>query len=335
MKTRVSIAMATYNGARYVREQLDSFARQRRLPDELVVCDDGSCDSTLEIVNDFARRAAFPVRIAVNDANVGYTRNFEKALSLCDGELIFLSDQDDVWFDTKIEEILAYIESHPKCLMVTHDLLITDKDLNPSTTFNTTARQAGRSVHTNFHMKLPALYCMPGCSMTIKKSWRDICLPFPRDISVAHDNWLDGLALLVGVRDLYDSPLQYYRRHGCNSANSITFEDKMTPAKFLVLDFMRFGLKDARPGWRRTYDTVLQFRERLNERAAALDALGLRGARLAAIEKIAVKQAALEGRIALASKPRYRRALSVASLWQAGGYRQFEGWRSALKDLVR
>src|SRR5215470_8302349 len=99
----ISVAMCTYNGARFLAEQLGSLAAQSRLPDELVVCDDGSTDESAEIVKDFARHAPFPVRLEVNEENLGATKNFEKAIGLCRGEVIALSDQDDVWYPKKLE----------------------------------------------------------------------------------------------------------------------------------------------------------------------------------------------------------------------------------------
>ena len=93
----LSIALATYNGAVYLKEQLESIAAQTRTPDELVISDDQSTDDTLRVIEEFAATAGFPVRLSVNEANLGIAKNFEKAISLCRGDLIFLSDQDDVW----------------------------------------------------------------------------------------------------------------------------------------------------------------------------------------------------------------------------------------------
>src|SRR5262249_10160572 len=105
MRPKISIALCTYNGAKYLSSQLESYLAQTCLPDEVVVCDDCSQDETVTILNDFAIRAPFPVRILVNDQNLGSTKNFEKSISLCSGEIIFLSDQDDVWMPNKIERV--------------------------------------------------------------------------------------------------------------------------------------------------------------------------------------------------------------------------------------
>jgi glycosyltransferase involved in cell wall biosynthesis len=102
MALRLSIALATYNGEPYLAEQLESFATQRRRPDELVVCDDASTDATAAIVERFSYAAPFAVRLEVNATRLGCAGNFARALSLCTGDVLFLSDQDDVWLADKL-----------------------------------------------------------------------------------------------------------------------------------------------------------------------------------------------------------------------------------------
>jgi hypothetical protein len=103
--TQISIAMATLNGARFIRQQLDSFSRQTLLPSELVVCDDGSSDSTVDLVNTFAQTAPFPVTLVTNPKRLGYTANFLQAAQKCRGDLVAFSDQDDEWLPEKLELI--------------------------------------------------------------------------------------------------------------------------------------------------------------------------------------------------------------------------------------
>src|SRR5215468_7332763 len=106
---KISVAICTYNGARFVREQLASIAAQTRPPDELIVCDDGSKDATVEIINSFARASGFPVQLKINEARLGSTRNFDQALGLCNGEGIAFSDQDDVWLPQKLEMLEKHL----------------------------------------------------------------------------------------------------------------------------------------------------------------------------------------------------------------------------------
>ena len=109
----VSIAMATYNGERFLRDQLDSLAQQTLLPDELVICDDHSTRFTARIARQFSDEAPFQVRLVVNPVNIGFIRNFEKAVSLCRSDLIFLCDQDDYWSADKIEATHAASSGTP------------------------------------------------------------------------------------------------------------------------------------------------------------------------------------------------------------------------------
>jgi glycosyltransferase involved in cell wall biosynthesis len=105
MKT--SIALATYNGEKYVEEQLDSYLTQTVLPDELIVSDDCSTDATQQMLGAFAKKAPFRVVLLCNIENVGYGQNFSRALSQTTGDLVFLSDKDDVWFPEKIAKYVA------------------------------------------------------------------------------------------------------------------------------------------------------------------------------------------------------------------------------------
>src|SRR5215467_4239016 len=102
---KLSVALCTYNGSRFLQEQLGSIGSQSRPPDELVICDDGSSDDTVDIIKRFALNAPFPVKLEVNASNLGSTKNFELAVSLCCGDVIALSDQDDVWDATKLAKI--------------------------------------------------------------------------------------------------------------------------------------------------------------------------------------------------------------------------------------
>lgn len=99
--------MATFNGARFIRHQLNSFARQTLLPLELIVCDDGSTDSTLSIIHTFSRSAPFPVVVVRNSRRLGYTANFLQTARMCQGDFIAFSDQDDEWYPEKLARILA------------------------------------------------------------------------------------------------------------------------------------------------------------------------------------------------------------------------------------
>ena len=103
--------MCTYNGERYLAEQLNSLAAQIRLPAELVVSDDGLSDRTISVVEEFKRRAPFPVRVVQNRVNVGYRRNFEQAIRMCEGNYIALCDQDDRWYPHKLARLVEVMSA--------------------------------------------------------------------------------------------------------------------------------------------------------------------------------------------------------------------------------
>ena len=125
---RISIAMATYNGSKYLREQLDSLAAQTLPPCELVVTDDGSTDDTLGILDRFRRRAPFPVHLHRNEQRLGYRDNFLKAAQLCSGELIAFCDQDDVWMPDKLLSCgPSLCRCAPYCLSSTMPLAVTEQ----------------------------------------------------------------------------------------------------------------------------------------------------------------------------------------------------------------
>src|ERR1044072_5158133 len=127
----LSIALCTYNGAAYLNEQLESFAAQTRTPDELVISDDQSTDDTLRLIEEFAATARFPVQLSVNESNLGTPKNFEKAISLCRGDVILLSDQDDVWHRDKLESVERMFEAKPQLSLVFSNAELVDERLNP------------------------------------------------------------------------------------------------------------------------------------------------------------------------------------------------------------
>jgi glycosyltransferase involved in cell wall biosynthesis len=124
---KLSVALCTYNGAKYLKEQLDSIGRQTRLPDELVICDDRSTDGTPGIVSQFAAEARFPVAFTVNKVNLGATKNFEKAIGRCTGDIILQSDQDDVWLDKKLELIEGIFLNNPDVRAIFSDAEVVDE----------------------------------------------------------------------------------------------------------------------------------------------------------------------------------------------------------------
>ncbi len=217
---RISVAMTTYNGAPYVDEQLASFCSQTRLPDELVICDDGSTDGTIEKIQAFASRAPFEVRVECNPTNLTTTPNFEKVVSLCSGEFVFLADQDDIWRPHKIKTQADFLEQHPQVGAVfSNGRVVNEKleaigyELWDSLWFSRGEREkvkSGRGAEVFIRHVVAA-----GTTLAIRSEYRDVYLPFPL-LHDCHDAWLTfSIAGVAEVRIIEENLIDY-RLHGEN-----------------------------------------------------------------------------------------------------------------------
>ena len=224
MTKTVSIAMCTYNGARYIDAQLDSIIGQTRQPEELVVCDDFSTDDTVAIVESFRERASFPVRIFNNETNLQPYRNYEQALSLCRGDALFFCDQDDVWLPRKIERMLEYlIAAEEKFGADTPILLHSDLEVVDA---NLERVDSSFARYFNIPSMEPDLVSIlfanvvTGCASAINKPLMEKMLPFPDPHLVKaqflHDWWSAICAVATGRILFLDESLVRYRIHADN-----------------------------------------------------------------------------------------------------------------------
>lgn len=207
---RISIAMATYNGAKYLLEQLDSLAVQTLMPYELIVTDDGSTDETLGILDKFARRAPFPVYIHRNEQRLGYCDNFLKAAKLCGGELIAFCDQDDVWMPHKLLNVAqTFVDDN--LLLVLHDALVVTEQLKTIAYIRTPNYAMPFSVQFGFTMVFRA-DLTSGINIDRPPSERNA-----ENAPLAHDQWIGFLAYSMGKCHVIRKPLVLYRQHGNNT----------------------------------------------------------------------------------------------------------------------
>jgi len=213
----LSIAMCTYNGAKYLKEQLDSIIRQTRIPEEMIVCDDGSIDHTMEILETFKKTAPFRVKIYRNKKNLGPTKNFEKAIRLCNGDIIALSDQDDVWMPQKLEKLEKALDTYPKAGYVFSDALVVDKNLHPlgytiwdRMSFKPFQRR--RFEQGNQLEILLKRNVVTGATMAFRSKLRETILPIPSQWM--HDTWIPLLLSASKEKGIFvDEPLIKYRQH--------------------------------------------------------------------------------------------------------------------------
>ena len=222
--TSTSVALCVYNGERFLSQQLESLAAQTVLPDELVICDDASSDGSMRIVEDFAKNAPFVVRIFKNPKNLGYIKNFEKAIGLCSMDIIFLCDQDDYWESEKLNKVLDVFDTEEEVGIVLHGFR--KIDLNGAPYIEAEEKYGVNQLSANqldevFRSNSIEVFLLPysrawcGCMMAFRRKFNNIIIPiYP---GKGHDDWiLKIIAPLSEVRFLPD-PLLRYRIHAWNN----------------------------------------------------------------------------------------------------------------------
>ena len=210
--------MCTYNGAEFLPAQWESILAQSRRPDEIVVCDDGSSDQTRSLLEKFAAESPIPVALYFNQTNLGSVKNFEQAIRSCTGEVIALSDQDDVWRSDKLQTIEAAFNESPNVGLVFSDAEIVDEDLEP----------LGRRMWTEvcfepYQRKLIARgralevlvtgWTVTGATMAFRSNFVNLSLPIPDGIEMIHDGWIALTIASVAEVVAIDEPLIKYRQH--------------------------------------------------------------------------------------------------------------------------
>lgn len=205
----VSVALATFNGKKYLRNQLDSICNQTYKNIEIIVSDDASSDETIELLNEY--KSKYGLKYYINDKNYGLISNFQKAIEHCTGDYIALADQDDIWKPNKIEMLLKNIDNKS---LICSDALVIDSNGNVLS-------------HSLFdYAKLKFFYqdqfkyllfgnFVPGCTMLFRKELKDYILPIPQNFQF-HDWWIALVAAAIGGIAFCSEPLIMYRKHDSN-----------------------------------------------------------------------------------------------------------------------
>ena len=319
----LSIAMCTFNGKRFLGAQLDSIVAQQRLPDELVICDDGSSDGSIEIIRQFAESAPFPTRLVVNAKNLGSTKNFEQAISLCRGAIVALADQDDVWYKHKLERIENAFLKSSDIVAAFSDADLIDNDSHPLgsrlwPTLLFDAREQSRFSKGNALGVLIKHPVVTGATMAFRRKFFEPMIPIPED--EIHDKWISFLlAAHGGSFEVISEPLMQYRRYHEQQIGPgpQTLRRRVAQAQDRGADFHRAVIARLR-----------QLHTRLEDRRQ--DFPFAEGAKMEIERKISH----LQHRAGL---PGVRVARIPGVLREAfkGGYRRYSsGWNSVAKDLV-
>lgn len=212
----ISVALCTYNGARFLEEQLASLQALERCPDELVVCDDRSTDKTVQLLEAFARIASFPVRIHVNPVNLGSTMNFDRAMRLCAGSLIAFCDQDDVWHSTRLSACARALHDDPRLgLVFSNGELIDEMGMRlpgrlwDNFTFDSAIRERIR--HGDM-LPLVRYRFVTGATVMFRSHLREYICPAAGEW--LHDGWIAACVACLASVGFLDEPLIQYRIHG-------------------------------------------------------------------------------------------------------------------------
>lgn len=208
MQGKISVVMATYNGSRFIREQIDSILPQLKNVDELIISDDGSSDGTSAIVESYndSRIIFIP-----NKGKKGVAGNFENGLKSATGDFIFLCDQDDIWFPDKVEKVVEKLKS-AGCILHNAQLVDSDGKITGQDLFSIYGSRSGfwKNLTRNTFV---------GCCMAFRREILEHALPFPEKITM-HDMWIALISEKRASTALIHEPLMFYRRHESNASTT-------------------------------------------------------------------------------------------------------------------
>ena len=207
-KTKISVAMATYNGEKYIKEQIETILKNLNDNDELVISDDGSSDMTVEIIKSFNDKR---IKL-INGPKKGLKQNFNNAIKNTSGDIIFLSEQDDIWMENKVEKMVECFNLN-NYILIQHDAIVVDE--NDNVLLESFAEH--RKVKTGIIKNL-IKNSYHGCCIAFRKELKNEILPIPDNIYL-HDEWIGLVAELNGKTCFINDKLIKYRRHSENNSS--------------------------------------------------------------------------------------------------------------------
>ena len=318
----VSVALCTYNGEAFLQEQLDSIAAQTRLPDELVIGDDASTDTTMALVERFRETVPFPVQVIARTINVGTTANFSQTTQATSGDLVFLSDQDDRWSRHKIERMLEQFRTRRELLALHTNARLVDAAGAPLgmdlfTAYEVTTEERGQLRAGLAFDALIRRNLATGATMAVRRDLLRLAMPAPA--AWVHDEWLAIVAAALGPAtvDVLDDALIDYRQHDRNQigARRPSLHEKIAKAFDKPGDY---------------------YAKQLDRATVLLERLVSLGPAVAAgrVDQVRDKLAHLRAREGLPAS-RLARLRPIAREYFAGSYRRYStGTKSLVRDLL-
>jgi hypothetical protein len=315
----ISVAMCTYNGARFVGEQLQSIAQQTILPGELVVCDDASTDKTVQLIEGFAADTPLPVRLVRNSTTLGCTRNFERAIRLCEGEIIVLADQDDVWKPEKLTVIVEAFAANPAAGYVFSDAEMVDESgaCLGFSLWDTVGYKPGSFITARQVAMLLQRNRVTGAAMTFRSALRHILLPIPP--TWGHDYWLALLSSIFSFGVPIPQKLFLYRRH---------LAQQLGCGKDTLLQRVKTSMA-AEPDYYAKTAAMAELHQRVVACARTTSCP------LAHLQLVAAKELHLSRRALIRSAHGPARLARLLGEAASGRYQRFSfSWGSMIRDLV-
>jgi glycosyltransferase involved in cell wall biosynthesis len=318
------VAMCVFNGGRYLQAQLESIATQGELPRLMAIVDDGSTDGSWELLQRWSASAPFRVLLQRNEANLGVVRNFEKAarLLLQEVDIVFFSDQDDVWFPQKLATVVDTFVAAPGVGLVHSDAELIDSEGRPMgrrlfASLLVTERERANVASGQAYRAYVKRNLVTGAACACRSRVLALAMPFSE--YWIHDEWIAFTCALASSVQMLDSPLMSYRLH---SANTVGLP--IPDARWWLRTAVRAVLEPQVPGQKRRLIRLLELRRHAEKLSASPDALA------------SLDQAIGHARHR-ANLPRsfLRRAIAVRREWSAGQYHRWSsGELSMLHDIL-
>lgn len=227
---KISVAVATYNNADFLVEQLNSIVNQTLPPDEIIIGDDASTDNTVEILKDFAEHSPVETKIFFNPVNIGFIRNFNSIIDRCEGDVIFLSDGDDKWMARKIEKMVEVFQTAPDVGLVFSNAEYADFNLE---LLGQTIANKDLSDEDKLKIEEGKIFeilvkrnIIAGAFSAFKSEYRKYFSPLPYNLSIYHDAWISLVISSMAKVGYIKQPLSIYRQHSAQVTEVFRTEAK-------------------------------------------------------------------------------------------------------------
>lgn len=314
---RISIAMASYNGERYIEAQLSSIVDQTLCPLEIIIVDDASTDHTVQKIEHFRDRSPIPITLIRAERNQGSTASFAQAIAACAGDWIALADQDDVWLPHKLEKLQSKAEENNWDAIFSDAEFVDNKlkSLHSQLLVNSRLTPSMRAQFLQGKGLAPLLRynVATGATMMFRKRWRHLILPIAPDW--IHDYWIALLIASIGKIGVYNEPLILYRQHDNNQIG----------AKAHLGAEIGLATTKAKEQYLIEASHFKKLREKLESAGFS---------HLAAVQELKQKEEFLQRRYQLHQKLSSRLAYWLLNIFQRYYFRYGQGWRPLLKDLL-